>query len=207
MIDALAGEIAGGWRSSSWIEIAAALLAVLYLLLAIAQRRSCWVAAFVSSCLYIAVMFRARLYMESVLNGFYAAIAAYGYWQWSRKSSEAGRGVHRWPLKRHALGLAAVFVLSACSSFFLRRYTPAAWPFVDSTVTWSSAFATYLVALKVYENWHWWLVIDSVALFVYYRRGLYPTMLLFALYLVMIGFGIREWRRSLPAAAHADARA
>jgi len=202
---ALVDQLAGAWRSASWSEIVAAVLAVLYLLLAIAQRRSCWVAAFVSSLLYVAVMFRARLYMESVLNTFYAGIAVYGYWQWARRSSGSGRGVHRWPLERHAMGLAAVIALSLCSSFFLRRYTPAAWPFVDSMVTWSSAFATFLVALKVYENWHWWLVIDSVALFVYYRRGLYPTMLLFALYLVMIAFGIREWRRSLPAAAHADA--
>ena len=202
---ALVDQLAGAWRSASWSEIVAAVLAVLYLLLAIAQRRSCWVAAFVSSLLYVAVMFRARLYMESVLNTFYAGIAVYGYWQWARRSSGSGRGVHRWPLERHAMGLATVIALSLCSSFFLRRYTPAAWPFVDSMVTWSSAFATFLVALKVYENWHWWLVIDSVALFVYYRRGLYPTMLLFALYLVMIAFGIREWRRSLPAAAHADA--
>ena len=53
--------------------------------------------------------------------------------------------------------------------------------------------------MKVYENWHWWLIIDSVAIFVYFRRELYPTMLLFGVYLVMIGFGIREWRRSLHA--------
>ena len=29
-------------------------------------------------------------------------------------------------------------------------------------VAWSSVFATFLVARKVYENWYWWLVIDSV---------------------------------------------
>jgi len=196
-------QLAGAWRSASWIEIAAALLAILYLLLAIAQHRGCWLAAFVSSCLYVFVMFRARLYMESVLNGFYAAIALYGYWQWTRRSAEAGRGVHRWALGRHLWGLSAVIALSLCSAYFLRRYTPAAWPFVDSMVTWSSAFATFLVALKVYENWHWWLVIDSTALFVYFRRELYPTMLLFGVYLVMIAIGMRAWRRSLPDAARA----
>ncbi|HUX72764.1 MAG TPA: nicotinamide riboside transporter PnuC [Steroidobacteraceae bacterium] len=203
MSKVIVDQLAGAWRAASWIEIGAAVLAIAYLLLAIAQRRSCWVAAFVSSCLYVLVMFRARLYMESVLNGFYAAIALYGYWQWTRKSGEAGRGVHRWALGRHLWGLAAVIALSLCSAYFLRRYTPAAWPFVDSMVTWSSAFATFLVALKVYENWHWWLLIDSTALFVYFRRELYPTMLLFGLYLIMIAIGMRAWRRSLPDAAHA----
>ena len=89
------------------------------------------------------------------------------------------------------------------SWYFLRRFTPAAWPFVDSMVTWASVFATFLVARKVYENWHWWLVIDSVSLCLYFTRRLYLTMLLFALYLVLIVIGMREWRRSLPPAAHA----
>ncbi len=202
---ALLAQLAVAWRTAGWVEIGGAALAILYLLLAIWQLRSCWVAAFTSSCLYVLVMFRARLYMESVLNAFYAAIAVYGWWQWSRRSHEANRGVQRWPAGRHALGLLGIVACSLCSSYFLRRYTPAAWPFVDSMVTWSSAFATYLVAIKVYENWHWWFVIDSVAIFVYFRRELYPTMLLFAIYLVMIWFGIREWRRSLPAVADGSA--
>jgi nicotinamide mononucleotide transporter len=57
------------------------------------------------------------------------------------------------------------------------------------------------VARKVYENWHWWLVIDSVSLCLYFTRRLYLTMLLFALYLVLIVFGMRQWRRTLPRAA------
>jgi nicotinamide mononucleotide transporter len=88
--------------------------------------------------------------------------------------------------------------LSAVTSFFLRRYTPAAWPFVDSLVTWASVFATFLVARKVYENWHWWLLIDSTSVGLYFTRHLYLTMLLYALYLVLIALGMREWRRSLP---------
>ena len=203
MIEVAAGQLVGAWRAASWIEISAAALAVLYLVLAIVQWRSCWFAAFASSCLYVAVMFRARLYMEAVLNGFYAAMALYGYRQWSRRSAAPARGVHRWAYWRHARGLLAVVALSVCSSYFLRRYTIAAWPFVDSMVTWASVFATFLVALKVYENWHWWLIIDSTALFVYFRRGLYPTMLLFGVYLIMIGIGMRAWRRGLTQADHA----
>jgi nicotinamide mononucleotide transporter len=89
------------------------------------------------------------------------------------------------------------------SWYFLRRFTPAAWPFADSMVTWASVFATFLVARKVYENWHWWLIIDSASLCLYFTRRLYLTMLLFALYLVLIAIGMREWRRSLPPAVHA----
>ena len=53
-------------------------------------------------------------------------------------------------------------------------------------VAWASVFATFMVARKVYENWHWWLVIDSVSLCLYFTRRLYLTTLLFALYLALI---------------------
>jgi nicotinamide mononucleotide transporter len=101
--------------------------------------------------------------------------------------------------------LLGIVLLSLVSSFFLRRFTPAAWPFADSMVTWASVFATFLVARKVYENWHWWLLIDGTAMCLYFTRHLYATMLLFAVYLALIAFGMREWRRSLSPAVHAIA--
>jgi nicotinamide mononucleotide transporter len=201
VIGDLSVQLVGAWRDTSWIEIVAAALAVVYLLLAIRQRIECWVAAFVSSCLYVWVFFQAHLYMESALNAFYAAMAVYGFRQWQRGRDGAVLAVRRWPIARHLAGALGVIALSAVSSYYLRRFTPAAWPFVDSMVTWSSVFATFLVARKVYENWHWWLVIDSVGMCLYFTRRLYLTMLLFALYLVLIVIGMRQWRRTLPRAA------
>ncbi len=203
MIHDLSVQLVSAWHGTSWIEIIAAVLAVVYLPLAIRQQLACWVAAFISSCLYVWVFFGARLYMESALNAFYAAMAVYGYWQWQQGRGGAALAVCRWPVVRHLAGLLGVVALSVVSAYFLRRFTPAARPLVDSMVTWSSVFATFLVARKVYENWHWWLVIDSVSLCLYFTRRLYLTMLLFGLYLVLIVIGMRQWRRSLPAAAYA----
>jgi nicotinamide mononucleotide transporter len=205
VIHDLSIQLVGALHDTTWIELTAAVLAVAYLLLAIGQRLSCWLAAFASSILYVWVLFSARLYMESVLNAFYAAMAIYGFWQWQHGKGGAALAVNRWPLARHALAAVVIVALSLVSSFFLRRFTPAALPFADSMVTWSSIFATFLVARKVYENWHWWLVIDSVSLCLYYTRRLYVTMLLFGLYLILIAIGMREWRRSLRLTAHATA--
>jgi nicotinamide mononucleotide transporter len=205
VIRALSVQLVSAWRDTSWIEIIAAALAVLYLLLAIRQRLECWVAAFISSCLYVWVLFGAHLYMESALNAFYAAMAVYGFWQWQHGGGGTALAVCRWPSSRHWAGASSVIALSMISWYFLRRFTTAAWPFADSLVTWSSVFATFLVARKVYENWHWWLVIDSVSLCLYFTRRLYLTMLLFGLYLVLIVIGMRQWRRTLPAGAYAAA--
>ncbi|HEY2463396.1 MAG TPA: nicotinamide riboside transporter PnuC [Steroidobacteraceae bacterium] len=198
-------QLVSAWHVTSWIELLAAALAVAYLLLAIGQRLSCWPAAFISSVLYVWVLFSARLYMESVLNAFYAAMAVYGFWQWQHGKGGTALAVNRWPIARHGLAALTITAFSVVSAFFLRRYTPAALPFADSMVTWSSVFATFLAARKVYENWHWWLLIDSVSAYLYYSRHLYATMLLFGLYLILIVIGMREWRRSLLLAANAVA--
>jgi nicotinamide mononucleotide transporter len=203
VIGDLWAQFVSAWHDTSWVEILAAVLAVLYLVLAIRQRLSCWVAAFISSCLYVWVLFGAHLYMESMLNVFYAAMAVYGFQQWQRGRGGGSLVVCRWPLAPHLAGVAGIVVLALINSYFLRRYTPAASPFVDSMVTWSSVFATFLVARKVYENWHWWLVIDSVSLCLYFTKHLYLTTLLFGFYLVLIVVGMRQWRNSLRSAAAA----
>ena len=204
VIRELSVQLVSAWHDASWIELIAAGLAIAYLLLAIGQHISCWIAAFVSSCLYVWVFFQAHLYMDSALQLFYAAMAAYGFWQWRQGEEGAQLPVARWPAAAHFGALALILLLSWGSSLILRRHTSAAWPFLDSMETWASVYATFLVARKVYENWHWWLVIDSLCVGLYFNRRLYVTMLLFGVYLVLIVIGMREWRRTLPA-AHAAA--
>lgn len=198
MTHALLVQLAQAWRTTSWIETLAVVLALAYVVLAIRQSVACWVAAFISSCLYVWVFFAARLYMDSALNVFYAVMAVYGFWQWRRVDRDGAHHVRRWRLSQNALAAAAILLLSAVNWYFLSRYTPAAFPFVDSMVSWGAVFATFLVARKVFENWHWWLIIDAASACLYFAKGLYLTVLLFALYLVLIVIGMREWRRSLP---------
>ena len=201
MIHDLSIRLVSAWHDTSWIELLAAALALAYVPLAIGQRLSCWLASFVSSVLYVWVFFSARLYMESVLNAFFAAMAVYGFWQWRQGTGGGALLVTRWPLPRHALALLGIIAAAAVNAFFLARFTPAANPFIDSMLTWSSVFTTFLVARKVYENWHWWLVIDSVSLCLYFTRHLYLTMLLYGVYVTLCVIGMREWRRSLSAYA------
>jgi nicotinamide mononucleotide transporter len=205
VIHDLSVQLVSAWHDTSWVELLAAALALIYVPLAIGQRLSCWSAAFVSSVLYVWVFFSARLYMESALNAFFAAMAVYGFWQWRRGREGSALAVSRWPPIRHMLALTGIAVAAAINAYVLARFTPAANPFIDSMLTWASVFTTFLVARKVYENWYWWLLIDSISMCLYFTRHLYLTMLLYGVYVVLCVIGMREWRRSLPPAAYAAA--
>ncbi len=84
----------------------------------------------------------------------------------------------------------------ACTGYVLSVNTDAAFPYIDSLTTWSAIWATFLVARKVLENWWYWLVIDSASVLIYWSRELQLTAALFALYVLMIPFGLYSWTRS-----------
>ena len=71
----------------STIEIIAVVLALVYLVLAAYQNSWCWLAAAISSVLYIKICFDAQLFIETGLQLFYLIMAIVGYFQWQKKAS------------------------------------------------------------------------------------------------------------------------
>lgn len=197
-LETLPRLLAEQYQALSVAELVAVIAAILYLLLAIRQNIWCWLFAGLSTALYVVLFIDAKLYMESVLNVFYFAMAVYGFRFWlvhGRTSS--GPRVTRWPFPVHAAAILAILVLSCMSGFVLARSTDAEFPYVDSLTTFAAFWTTFLVARKVLENWWYWLVIDAVSIWLYWERGLELTALLFVAYVVMIPFGLIAWTRSM----------
>jgi nicotinamide mononucleotide transporter len=185
----------GSWSPS---EITAVVFAILYLLLAIRENIWCWFCAGISTAIYVFVYFDARLYMESVLNVFYFGMALYGWFVW--RSGEGIGGsipVTTWAPHVHLVAIGVIAGLATGSGFLLDAYTDAAFPYTDSATTFAAIWATFLIARKVLENWWYWLVIDVVSIFIYWSRGLELTALLFLLYVIMIPFGLFNWKKSM----------
>lgn len=189
-----------GSQYSAWspLEIVAVALAIAYLLLAIRQNIWCWLCAAASTAIYVYLFTAAKLYMESLLNVFYFAMALYGWYVWRSGADQSSTlPVSAWPLRVHVIALLVVVLLATGSGLFLQNFTDAALPFVDSLTTFAAIWATFLVARKVLENWWYWLVIDAASVLIYWSRDLQLTSLLFVAYLVMIPFGWVSWRRSM----------
>ena len=179
------------------LEPVGVLLAMAYLLLAARENLWCWACALVSSLLYVLIFYRVSLLMEAVLNIFYAVMAVVGWWQWRREGSDgkAALRIHRLRWQQHLLLLGGMLLLASANGWIMAQYTTAVWPYVDSFTTWASILTTVLVIRKVLENWLYWILIDSISLYLYIDRGLYLTALLFAAYLVICVVGFLHWRR------------
>lgn len=181
-------------QSMSLWEVAAVVLGIAYLLLAVRESLWCWYAAFASTAIFLFLFWDVRLLMESALQVYYLAMAVYGWWQWqygSREHSELA--ISSWGSRQHLLAMGAILVASIASGVLLANYSTAALPFLDSFTTWGSIITTWMVARKILENWLYWLLIDSVSIYLYLDRALYLTAGLFLAYVVIALFGYRQW--------------
>ncbi len=94
--------------------------------------------------------------------------------------------------------LAIIFVVIYFLMWFvLSRLTDSPVPEWDSFITSMSIVATWMLARKIYEHWFLWIAVNSVASLIFFTRGLYPTVILYMVYLVMSFAGLRVWKRSL----------
>ncbi|HJN53358.1 MAG: nicotinamide riboside transporter PnuC [Pseudomonadales bacterium] len=180
---------------SVW-EALAVVFGLAYLILATRENILCWYAALIGTAISIYVFWDASLLMESALQVYYIIMAVYGWYQWRYGSKDDDPlPIAMWRPRTHVLAIVSVLLISAISGYLLARNTQAAWPYLDSFTTWASVLTTYMVAKKILENWIYWLVIDSLSIFLYMERDLYLYSLLFFLYIIIAVFGLLQWQR------------
>ena len=180
------------------LESLAVITAIMYLILAAKEDVRCWYAALISSILYFYIMLQAGLLMEGGLQIFYVFMAVYGWMQWKDTNNKTSSlKISSWNKTTHLIIISFVITLSLISGIFLEKFTNAALPFLDALTTWGAIASTYMVAKKVIENWFYWFVIDSISIYLFISRELFLTAFLFLIYLVIIIYGYRSWKKLL----------
>ena len=181
----------------TWLEVLAFALAVAMVLANLRVNPVAWPLAIASSLLYALLFADSKLYGEASLQLFFVAVALWGWWQWLR-----GRGDDGAPLRVHTLDWRSRAAVAAA--------TLAAWPLVallldhatDSDVPWLDALPTVasvtgqlLLGRKLVENWPVWLAVNLVSIALFAHKGLWLTVVLYAVFTVLSAVGWRAWRQ------------
>lgn len=188
------------WGSTTtWLEIIGFVLAVLMVMGNIREKLWAWPLAIVSSLLYFALFWRSKLYAESALQLFFVALAGWGWLQWWRGHRADGLTLRIAELTTQATIklVAASVVLWAITGLFLSQFTDTDVPWWDAFPTAVSLVAQFLLARKYLENWVAWLVVNGISTGLFAYKGLWPTVILYALFLAMSVMGWFAWRRRL----------
>jgi nicotinamide mononucleotide transporter len=178
------------------IEIAAALLGVINILLVV--RRSIWNYPFgiVMVALYFFVFHDAKLYSDALLQIFFLVIQLYGWWLWTRAAQvDHGVAVGSLSGRTRMAWLVGIFAGVLIWGTGMARFTDAAAPFADASVAGLSVAAQILQSLRKVESWVLWISVDALAVGLFTWRGLGVTAALYALFLALAVVGLLEWRR------------
>ena len=204
MPDTLFAEAFALWGNGvTWLELAGFVLALLMVVGNIRERLWAWPLAIASSLLYFLLFWRSKLYGEASLQIVFAALAFWGWWQWYRGYRDDGSALSVTTLDSGKLlkTVAACALLWPATGLFLHYFTDSDVPWWDAFPTAVSLVAQYLLARKYLENWVAWVVVNSVSIALFASKGLWLTVLLYALFIMMSVVGWRAWRGRMLAAA------
>jgi nicotinamide mononucleotide transporter len=100
---------------------------------------------------------------------------------------------------------AGAALASAALGYVMATRTDADLPYWDAVTTVLSMVAQYLMARRYLQNWLVWIVVDVLAIGIYWTKGLTPTAALYAVFLALAIAGYFSWRRAMTPEGDGDA--
>ncbi|MED7789301.1 nicotinamide riboside transporter PnuC [Francisella sp. 19X1-34] len=186
------------------LETVAAICGVLSVYFSYKRNILVYVASFISSIIYVCLLYTWQLFGDMLLNLYYLITAIIGFYLWMRHlEGDSKVQVYVTKATKHQIkisiyiGVATLIVtpfLYALQKQVSVLNLPA-YSYVDSFVTAISFAGIYLLIKRVIENWYLWALADiiSVPLFIY--KGYNITALQYAIFLVLVYYGWKEWLR------------
>jgi nicotinamide mononucleotide transporter len=186
------------WGSPvTWAEIVAFVLAVWMVVCNMRVNPLAWPLAIISSALYALLFAASKLYGEASLQLLFIAVAFWGWWQWLRGTEADGSllKVRDLTVRGRTMVVAAVLLMWPLLGLLLNHATDSDVPYFDAFPTAGSIAGQWLLGRKYVENWPAWVIVNvaSIGLFAY--KGLWLTVLLYALFVAMALVGWRAWLR------------
>jgi nicotinamide mononucleotide transporter len=180
------------------VELVAVVMTLIGIALTIKEKISCWPVAIVGILAYFVVFIRARLYADAALQPIYVVQNLYGWWYWAHGGA---RGEGQAPivvlsLRQRVAWLAGTAVVSLAVGAALARWTNAAAPYADATLSTTSLVANWLLARKVLENWWLWIAVNIGYVILFWKKNLLLSSGLYAVLLALAAAGLIEWQRS-----------
>lgn len=158
-----------------------------------------WPLAILSSLLYALLFAASQLYGEAGLQFVFVAFSLWGWWQWLRGQDAGGQPLTVAALSRTEALWVSALTLAAwpALALLLQRATDSTTPWLDGLTTTASLAGQYLLGRKRVENWAVWLGVNVVSVGLFAVKGLWLTLVLYAIFALLSVAGWRAWRALL----------
>lgn len=175
-----------------------------------------WPLGLINVTLFFFLFYQVQLYPDMFLQVFFFVTNLMGWWRWTHpRPEEEDRKkelrVSFMPIKQlimlSAIGLAGTLVSGSLASnlhewFPFLFNKPSAFPYLDSFVTVMSIITTFLMIQKKIECWILWIVIDILATYMYFMKGIKFVGIEYLVFCFIAAFGLWNWSREYKSYRH-----
>jgi len=175
-------------------ELIANLLVTASIVLAARNSIHVWWTGIVGCAVFAWVFADAKLYSDAILQVFFIATSAGGWWNWARGAAGGPLPIRWTPPTRLGAWTAASVAFACAWAYLTARYTDAVAPLADSFVLGLSVLAQLLLMGRRVENWVAWIVVNSIAVPLFWSRELHLTSGLYAFYWFNAWWALYHWK-------------
>ncbi|WP_455817758.1 nicotinamide riboside transporter PnuC [Pseudomonas cerasi] len=211
-----------GGYDLSWIEAMGTIAGLLCIWLASLEKIANYAFGLINVTLFAVIFFQIQLYASLLLQLFFFVANIYGWYAWSRQTSDNQQALKvRWlPLpERLAWGAAIAVAIALMTRYIdpvfafltqtavslmhslglnvvMPQLQPDAFPFWDSCMMVLSIAAMVLMTRKYVENWLLWVIINVISVMIFARQGVYAMALEYAILTLIALNGSWLWMKS-----------
>jgi len=139
-----------------------------------------------------------NLYGQAGRQVMFLGLSVYGWITWNRsraKDSALADFRPRWMTMRERLIALPLIALAFVIAYVVLSYLNSFGPAADAWILIGSAFAVYATARGFNEAWLGWIAVDAVGVPLLFVGGLYPSAILYSVYMIVAAFGFHTWWR------------
>ena len=183
----------------SLVEIIAALLGLVYILLEYKANPWMWLFSILMSVLYAYVFISQRMYANFLLSLYNIGISCWGAYTWieRRKTSGDDGAIASLPKRWWPVLVGAVVLLTPLLAFVLRLLGESEVPLLDGLTASLSVVGIWMLAKKYYQQWFCWIIADVLYVVMFAQSAMWPSMVLYAVYVVIAVAGVARWKRRM----------
>ena len=193
----------------SWLELVGTIFNLACVILVARRNILTWPVGIIAVVLFGALFWQINLYADVLEQVYYLVTGVVGWYMWAKlrhhDSDDKKVLITTNSLKVNLLWVAGIAVVSAISTWALSHVhtwlpaiftEPASLPAIDATTTVMSFAAQILMMRRKLENWVLWIVVDVVAVWLYWYKQVPFVSLLYVLFTINAIYGYVSWRNT-----------
>jgi len=166
------------------IEVIGVIFTLISVILTIRVNKYCWYFGIIGVIFYMILFYQNNLWGNFGLQFLFFFQNIIGIVNWNKNTREISWVENKVNLIMYTILLYPIFYFITIKS---------SMPICDSLITLFSVVATYLLIYKKIESWIYWLLVDIIGVYMFYKIGLYLTMSLYLTFMVTAVIGLVKW--------------